>query len=122
MKHPTRGPSLLLCLAFSLLLTLPTPGWPADSGNAPMAGGWSAAPLQDEPVRRAAAFAVQEQNRKTNAHLRLLSIKHARIQVVAGVNYSMNLMVESEGKRRLIIAVVWVHPDGTQELTGWHWV
>jgi hypothetical protein len=44
------------------------------------------------------------------------------MQVVAGVNYSMNLMIESEGARRLVIVVVWVHPDGSQELTGWHWV
>jgi len=122
VKLPVRGTLLPFCLAFSLFIAQPTSLQASESVNAPMAGGWSAAPLQDEPVRRAATFAVQEQNRKTNAHLRLLSIKHARMQVVAGVNYSLNLMVEFEGARRLVIAVVWVHPDGTQELTSWHWV
>jgi hypothetical protein len=34
----------------------------------------------------------------------------------------MNLMVQSEGKRHLVIAVVWVKPDGGMELTRWHWV
>jgi hypothetical protein len=34
----------------------------------------------------------------------------------------MNLMVQGEGPRRLVIAEVWVKPDGSMELTRWHWV
>jgi hypothetical protein len=45
-----------------------------------------------------------------------------RLQVVSGSNFSMNLMVMSEGKRRLAIAVVWSKLDGSLELTRWHWV
>jgi hypothetical protein len=95
----------------------------AGDGFAPaLAGGWAAASLQDEAVVKAARFAVHEQARRSGAELRLLSVKHARQQVVAGINYSMNLMVQGEGKHHLVIAVVWVKPNGDMELTRWHWV
>jgi hypothetical protein len=70
----------------------------------------------------AARFAMLEQARQSSMELKLITIKHARHQVVAGSHYSMNLMVQSEGKRHLVIAVVWVKPDGGMELTRWHWV
>jgi hypothetical protein len=94
----------------------------ADLGFQTLAGGWTSIASQDEQVVRTAKFAVQEQTRQSRSELKLLSIKHARQQVVAGSNFSMNLMVQSEGKRRLVIAVVWVKPDGSMQLTRWHWV
>lgn len=78
--------------------------------------------MQDEGVKKAAQFALEAQERHTRSRLTLLAIKHARQQVVAGTNYSMNLMVQSEGKRRLVIAQVWTKPDGSMQLTRWHWV
>jgi hypothetical protein len=87
-----------------------------------LAGGWTSAGLQDEQIIKAAKFALSEQTRQSQQGIRLLAIKHARQQVVSGMNYSMNLMVQNEGKRRLVIAVVWVKPDGSMELTRWHWV
>lgn len=94
----------------------------ADSGAQPMAGGWISVPSQEEAVVKAARFALQEQARVSHSPLKLLAIKHARQQVVAGTNISMNLMVMAEGKKRLVIAVVWTKPDGSMELTRWHWV
>ena len=94
----------------------------ADLGVQTLAGGWTSIASQDEQVLRTAKFAVLEQARQSRSELKLLSIKHARQQVVAGSNFSMNLMVQSEGKRRLVIAVVWVKPDGSMQLTRWHWV
>jgi hypothetical protein len=91
------------------------------SGPAPSAD-WRSTGVQDEPVVIAARFAMVEQNRQTEAGLKLLTIKHARKQEGSGMQYSMNLMVRIEGKRRLAIAVVWVRPDGSMELTRWHWV
>ena len=88
----------------------------------PIAGGWHSVPVQEESVVKAARFALKEQTRQFHTPIKLLAIKHARQQVVAGSNFSMNLMVESEGHKRLIIAVVWVKPDGAMELTRWHWV
>ena len=78
--------------------------------------------MQDEPVVRAAHFALREQTRQSQVAFKLLAIKHARHQVLAGMHYSMNLMVLAEGKRRLVIAAVWIKPDGSMELTRWHWV
>lgn len=103
-----------LALYFNLAL--------AQAEPAALAGGWSPVGLQEDAVLRAARFALQEQSRQTPGGLKLLAIKHARQQVVAGTNYSMNLMVKSEGKKRLAIAVVWVKPDGSMELTRWHWI
>lgn len=88
----------------------------------PVPGGWVSVALQEDLVVRSARFAIAEQSRRMRSELKLLSIKHARRQVVAGTNYSMNLMVQGEGKRQLVVATVWVKPDGTMELTRWHWV
>jgi hypothetical protein len=118
-----RGAFAAFAMASALVLYFSlTSAQAADLGSPALAGGWSAAGLQDEPVVRAARFALQEQARQSQVGFKLLAIKHARQQVVAGMNYSMNLMVQSDGKRRLVIAVVWTKPDGSMELTRWHWV
>jgi hypothetical protein len=94
----------------------------ADMNAQRLPGGWVSVSARDDQVLKAARFAMVEQARQSNAELKLLAIKHARQQVVAGYNFSMNLMVLSEGKKRLVIAVVWSKPDGSMELTRWHWV
>lgn len=113
----------LTALALATSLGLPVlPARAAGLGAQPIPGAWVSVSARDDEVVKAARYAMVEQSRRTNAALKLLAIKHARHQVVAGNNFSMNLMVLSEGKRRLVIAVVWVKLDGTQELTRWHWV
>ena len=111
---------LTLCLV--MLAALFNGAIAADLGAPAIAGGWTSVAYQDEQVIRSAKFAVQEQVRQSRSDIKLLSVKHARQQVVAGSNYSMNLMVLSEGKRRLVIATVWVKPDGSMQLMRWHWV
>ena len=103
-------------------LTLSLSSHSADIATAPIAGGWSAAPLQDENVKKAAQFALTAQENQSHTSFKLLAIKHARQQVVTGTNYSMNLMIQTEGKRRLVIAEVWAKLDGSLQLTRWHWV
>ena len=93
-----------------------------DPGFLPVHGGWNSVDTHDAQVLRAAHFALAEQVRLTHASLSLLAIQHARQQVAEGLNYSMNLMVQNEGKKHLVVAVVWVRPDGRLELTRWHWV
>jgi len=109
-------------LALVVIAALLSAAIAAELGAQTLPGGWSSVGTQNDQVVLSAKFAVQEQARQTHSELKLLSIKHARQQVVAGSNFSMNLMVQSEGKRRLVIAVVWVKPDGSMELTHWHWV
>ena len=106
-------------LVLFLCLTKAQAGEPVQQAQA---DGWRAADLQDDKVVKAARFALQEQARHSRAAIKLLAIKHARQQVVRGMHYSMNLMLQTEGKRRLVIAVVWTKPDGSMELTRWHWV
>jgi hypothetical protein len=109
-------------LALVVIAALLSGAIAADLGAQALPGGWSSVGTQNDQVVLSAKFAVLEQGRQSRSELKLLSIKHARQQVVAGSNFSMNLMVQSEGKRRLVIAVVWVKPDGSMELTHWHWV
>ena len=94
----------------------------ADLGAQTIPGGWVSVSSRDEQVITAARYALLEQSRQSQSDIKLLAVKHARQQVVAGSNFSMNLMVLSEGKKRLAIAVVWSKPDGSMELTRWHWV
>jgi hypothetical protein len=112
-----------LVLASVLALYFNTPiALAADRPVPTPTGGWSSAPSRDRQVVKAARFALAEQARQSQSPLKLLAIKHVRQQPVAGVNYSMNLLVLSEGQRHLVIAVVWTRPDGSMELTRWHWV
>lgn len=117
------SPAALAALGVVCALACTTfPAWADEPYPHPMPGGWSSASPQDEAVRKAARFAVHEQNRRLGAHLQLLAIKHARIQVVAGYNYSLNLLLHHDGKRRLAVVTIWSKPDGSMELTRWHWV
>jgi hypothetical protein len=114
---------VLAALAAASTLALPsTSAQAADLGAPAIVGGWVSVPSRDDQVLKAARFAMLEQARQSSMELKLIAIKHARHQVVAGSNFSMNLMVLSEGKKRLAIAVVWAKPDGSMELTRWHWV
>jgi hypothetical protein len=119
-----RGASASFGGAFALVVTaaLLRGAIAADLGAQAMPGGWTSVAAQNDQIVLSAKFAVQEQARQSRSELKLLSIKHARQQIVAGSNYSMNLMVQSEGKRHLVIAVVWLKPNGSMELTRWHWV
>ncbi len=113
----------LVALAVASAVALNTgAAYAANLPTQAVAGGWISVASQEEMVLKSARFAVAEQSRRMHSELRLLSIKHARQQVVAGTNYSMNLMVQGEGKHHLVIAVIWVKPDGSMELTRWHWV
>ncbi len=112
-------------LALALAAASAPQSFPSFAAPAPeitMDGAWSPVPLNDEAVKKAAQFALVAQAQQARSQLTLLSIKHARRQVVAGTNYSMNLMVHTEGKRRLVIAQVWAKLDGSMHLTRWHWV
>lgn len=124
MRISIRGALASLGGALALVvLAAPQSGAIASNLAVPAApGGWTSVPFRDERVLPIAKFAVLEQVRQSGSALKLLSVKHVRHQVVAGSNFSMNLMVLSEGKRHLVIAVVWVKPDGSMQLTRWHWV
>lgn len=82
-----------------LLLALLALAAAAQAGN--MAGGWSAAPLDEERVRQAAEFAFRNtflQNKSADTSRISWSLARAQQQVVAGMNYaiSLNVMIGEE--------------------------
>jgi hypothetical protein len=119
-----RGALAPFCFALAMVTfaVLLSSAFAAELDATTLPGAWSSVSHRDEQVIRVAKFAVLEQTRQSGSELKLLSVKHARHQLVAGSNFSMNLMVQSDGKRQLAIAVVWVKLNGSMELTHWHWV
>jgi hypothetical protein len=94
-----------------------------------MPGGYSKVPVTDERVVAAAAFAIDTERQALKAagepaQLQLLSLVGAEQQVVAGMNYRLNLKVTRNGKEQLADAVVWWQawrqPDPFR-LTSWQW-
>jgi hypothetical protein len=77
----------------------------------PVAGGWSAAAVSPE-VEAAAVFAF---NALDIPGAELLEIENVSQQVVAGINYRMDLVLT--GHRRWRVQV-WRKLDGSHELTG----
>ena len=80
------------------------------SAGASPAGGWSAGTV-DQDARAAAQFAVTALNRPG---VTLVSIDAVQQQVVAGLNYRLDLTL-SDGSR--VRATVWKKLDGTFELS-----
>jgi hypothetical protein len=95
-------------------------------------GSYAKVSVGDESVMAAAEFAVAAQQSVMQVQasstepvsLSLLQIQHARQQVVAGVNYRLNLKVKVNDEVKQASALVWYQawrsPDPFQ-LTSWTW-
>lgn len=92
-------------LAFSLVLALgacapPAPINPPETRVEPMmAGGWSPSAI-DEDARTAAVFAVTALSRPGAA---LKSLDAAQTQVVAGLNYQLDLTLTDGSRWRVVV-------------------
>jgi hypothetical protein len=76
--------------------------------------------VNDEGVRDAAAFAVQEQSRVSGDTIQLVSIVSVTQQVVSGMNYSLVLHITRNGTAEQATAGVYSQPwTSTTQLTGW---
>ena len=82
-------------------------------------GGYKAVPTDDPEVVAAADFAVNEQGRKQEISISLVSIEHAEQQVVAGINYRLCLKVEIDGETQEIKVVVYRNLSKEYSLTSW---
>ena len=91
-------------------------------------GGWSKVAVTDKGVVAATAFAVQAKRAAMRANgdeatLELEAIEAAEQQVVAGLNYRLELEVSAGGRQRRAVAVVWAREwlEAAQryELTSW---
>jgi broad specificity polyphosphatase/5'/3'-nucleotidase SurE len=103
----------------------------AGEGKSSLVGGYSAASVTNEQVVAAAAFAVEAQQavlrtgtNSVPAKLALNSIMQAEQQVVAGMNFRLQLKVTLDGKERVARAVVWWQSwrsPNPYQLTSWSW-
>ncbi|XP_017396941.1 cystatin-C [Cebus imitator] len=92
MAGPLRAPLLLLAILAVALAVSPVAG--ASPGRSPrLLGGPMDASVEEEGVRSALDFAVSEYNKASNDmyHSRALQVVRARKQIVAGVNYFLDV-------------------------------
>jgi hypothetical protein len=122
MKHNTLTLCVLLALACaSSVLAV----------KEPKCGGYSPTCVTNKDTIAVATFAVQAHEKALNKgkekteKLELASILSAETQVVAGMNYKLELKVKLDGKEKTAKAIVWWQawrkPDPYQ-LTSWEWV
>ena len=94
-------------------------------------GGFAAASVTNKEVIAAAAFAIKAQQNALQKKkdvkppkLELVTIMGAEQQVVAGMNYRLQLKAKLEGKEKKAEAIVWWQawrkPE-PYELTSWAW-
>lgn len=87
-------------------------------------GGYGEANVKAKDVVAAAKFAVKKGAAKEKATITLVTIKQARMQVVAGLNYEVCLEVnyKKSGKKalkRYVKAVVYKNLKKVYSLTSW---
>ena len=85
----------------------------------PIVGGYADASNSDPEVVAAARFAINTEKTKLHARITLLSIRHAEVQVVAGLNYRLCLKVKIKGKARNVNVVVYKNLKQKYSLTSW---
>lgn len=85
----------------------------------PIVGGYADASNSDPEVVAAARFAINAEKTKLHARIALVSIKHAEVQVVAGLNYRLSLRVKTKGKTRNVKVVVYKNLKQEYSLTSW---
>ncbi|MCD9187191.1 MAG: cystatin domain-containing protein [Pyrinomonadaceae bacterium] len=91
----------------------------------PIAGGYGDADVTDENVVAAAKFAIRKQSRKQKATLALVEIKTAKMQVVAGLNYEVCMVISSKAKlkskpvEQFVKTVVYKNLNNFYSLTSW---
>ena len=84
-----------------------------------MPGGFSEV-KPDEETKVAANFAVGEISKKLNEPLELKDIVSAERQVVAGLNFRLELDITKSIQPFRVRAIVWRKLDGSMELTSWN--
>lgn len=74
----------------------------------------------DEETRGVANFAAEAISKKLNEPLALESVVSVERQVVAGLNYRIELEFIKNNQPYRVLAIVWRKLDGTLELTSWN--
>ncbi|XP_045385060.1 cystatin-C-like [Lemur catta] len=94
MAGSSRAPMLLLA-ALAVALAVSSAAAATSGRRSPMVGGLMDANVNEEDVQRALDFAISEYNKASNDryHSRALQVVRARKQVVAGMNYFLDVKI-----------------------------
>ena len=98
----------------------PAPAPAPAPGPAPeIAGGYAGQAANDPDVTKAAEEAIKLlQEKEADPTLKLVSVKKAETQVVAGMNYRMELEVATAKGAKTLKVVVYRSLDGKHQLTS----
>ena len=96
----------------------------ASASYSQITGGYGDADVKDAEVIKAAKFAIKKGSKNEKATVTLVSIKKARVQVVAGLNYELCLEVDVKkaGKKSVkqyVKTVVYRNLKNVYSLTSW---
>ena len=105
-------------LGLALVSTALATDNPTKPAQPALAGGYSQAEIDPE-VQKVAKFAVKAQAKTTGRPLDLVKILKVESQVVAGLNYRLEIEVADGSKHLKAHAVVWRKLDGSLALTSW---
>lgn len=83
-----------------------------------LAGGYSQVEIDPE-VQKVAEFAVKTQAKASEKPLQHIKILKVEQQVVAGLNFRLEIVVADGNKHLKARAVVWKKLDGSLALTSW---
>lgn len=87
------------------------------SSGSSMTGAYSPTDTNENDVLSCAKYAVD--NREPKGTVSLVKILSAEKQVVAGMNYKMQLSIMSNGVPQVVNVVVWSKLDGTKEVISY---
>lgn len=126
MKLNMSSGTLFFVMAINTLSACsPAANAPSSEASEPasttQAGGWSAADPLSSEVQEAARFAVQTMAVQSQSRILYKDVIQASQQVVAGLNYQLQLQVTQDGVARVAQAKVWRQLDGRHALTEWTW-
>lgn len=92
---------------------------PTPAPGPAIAGGYAGQAANDPDVAKAAEEAIKLlQEKEADPTLKLVSVKKAETQVVAGMNYRMELEVATAKGARTLKVVVYRSLDGKHQLTS----
>ena len=94
----------------------------ADTASTAVAGAWASTDTFSPDVQEAARFAVQTFAVQNKQRVLFKDLTQARQQVVAGLQFELQLSVTLDGLPRTAQAVVWRQLDGTYKLQAWDWL
>lgn len=106
-------------ILFAVVLLVCGHASPIQAQQIPIAGGYNAASKTSKEVKAAAAFAIMKLQKKERGggKIKLLSVKQAETQVVAGMNYKLCLRVKMNGKTQTVGAIVYKNLQNQRQLT-----